>query len=462
MASVHPIGKPENNSERKAIAYFRDNLPDEYHIFHNLELPTHWGLPYEYDLIIVGEYAVYSVEVKGYQGEIKGNAQEWELESGAIIKSPIPLANKKAKIVADRLRRYSLSLDNVWVQSLIVLTDDKVRIKVNDEQATIGERANRVLHLDEAVIYMGNPNSLPISPTAITGYTTQICDALSHQFRARQGKKKIGDFEVEQVINQNQLYTTLLGRHTLIDTRRRFTLKMYSFNVYSKPETRKKHERWMFRDVNALLWMESHPNIVQTFLPFPWEHNKYVLPVAWVDGYSLRGLLDGRTQLDLARKIEIVRQICKGLHHCHQHGVIHRDLRPDNIIVPHTGPIKLVNFDCARMEGSNMQTIATRIGRHLDERYIAPEVWPNVSAASPASDIYAAGIILFELLTGEPPYQKIRDLSANKGLPRLPTEVNSQLPSDVDQMISLMCAFKPEERISNIDEVLEYLNSMML
>jgi serine/threonine protein kinase len=309
---------------------------------------------------------------------------------------------------------------------------------------------------------MCDPNSLPISPTPITHYTTSICDALFHQFDARQGKKKIGLFEVEQVIGQNQLYTTLLARHTLIDTRRRFTLKMYSFNVYTRPETRKKHEQWMLRDVNTLLWMESNPNLVQTFLPFPWEHNKYVLPVAWVDGYSLRGLLDDGRPMALVRKIDIVRQLCEGLRHCHQHGVIHRDLRPDNIIVPHTGPVKLVNFDCARVEKSDMQTIATRIGRHLDERYIAPEVWQNASAASPASDIYAAGIILFELLTGESPYQKIDSLFANERLPRLPSEVNPQLPNDVDEMVSLMCAFKPKERLSSIDELLEYLDSMSL
>lgn len=462
MAIVHPIGSPENNSERKAIAYFRDNLPDEYHIFHNLELPTDWGLSYEYDLIIVGEYAVYSVEVKGYQGEIKGNAQEWELESGAIIKSPIPLANKKAKIVADRLRHYSLSLNNVWVQSLVVLTDDNIRININDEQATIGQRANRVLHLDEAVTYMCNNRFLPISPKPITRYTKRICDALFSKFQPRPGKKKIGDFEVEQVIGQNQLYTTSLARHALVDTSRLFTLKIYSFDAYSKPETRKKHEQWMLRDVNALFSMGNHENIVQTFLPFAWEHNKYVLPVAWVDGYSLRGLLDDETPMDLDRKIEIVHQVCEGLHHCHQHGVIHRDLRPDNIIVPHTEPVKLVNFDCARMEGSNIKTIATRIGRHLDERYIAPEVWRNPSAASPASDIYAAGIILFELLTGEVPYQRISDLFANEGLPDSPTKVNSQLLPDVDEMVSLMCAFEPKKRIKTIDEVLVYLDSMNL
>ena len=92
MAVVHAIGMPENDSERKAIDFMAKHLPDEsYIIFHNLELPAQSGLPYEYDLIIVGEYAVYVVEIKGYRGRIRGNALEWELRSGAIYRSPFPL-----------------------------------------------------------------------------------------------------------------------------------------------------------------------------------------------------------------------------------------------------------------------------------------------------------------------------------------------------------------------------------
>ena len=75
MAIVHAVGLPENDSERKAVSYLADHLPgDDYIIFHNLELPNERGLPYEYDVIVVGEYAVYVIEVKGYQGRIRGNA----------------------------------------------------------------------------------------------------------------------------------------------------------------------------------------------------------------------------------------------------------------------------------------------------------------------------------------------------------------------------------------------------
>src|SRR6266702_1448736 len=127
---------PENDSERKAIEFMVKRLPDNmYVIFHNLELPAPSGLPYEYDMIIVGEYAVYVVEVKGYRGRIRGNALEWELESGAINSSPLPLLNKKAKVVASRLIRHSPLLQNVWVQPLILLTDVLLQLNLDTDLA---------------------------------------------------------------------------------------------------------------------------------------------------------------------------------------------------------------------------------------------------------------------------------------------------------------------------------------
>ncbi len=452
MAIVHAVGLPENNSERKAIKYLADHLPgDQFVIFHNLELPTSSGLPYEYDLIVVGEYAVYTLEVKGYRGLIRGNASEWQLESGAVYKSPIPLANKKSKVVGSRLARYNPSLKQVFVWSLIVLTDDKARIRLNDAQA------DRVLHLNQTVDYILHPERLPVRPNSIIRLTDQICEAIFNQFQPLHRRNEIGDYRVLETVGKNNLYTTLLAEHRLIQTQNRFTLKVYSLNLYASAETRKKHKEWILRDSNALLQLAHHPNIVKAYLPFPWQDNQIVLPVEWVDGYSLRGLLDAGAEMTFSRKVDIVCQVGEALIYAHNKGVIHRDVKPDNIIIPDSGPIKLVNFDCAHVEGDNLQTIATRIGRRLDERYIAPEVWQDAGSASPISDMYAMGIILFELLTGQPPYQKIKDIFVVQGLPQRPSHIKSNLPDEVDEIISQMCAFEPEARYASLTDALEDL-----
>ena len=93
----------------------------------------------------------------------------------------------------------------------------------------------------------------------------------------------------------------------------------------------------------------------------------------------------------------------------------------------------------------------------MDQRYVAPEVGLDPRAASSASDLYSAGIILFELLMGRPPYEKIREVIAASGLPSMPTQIDPNLPSDVDEVVSRMCAFLPQDRYGDLAQVVEDL-----
>ena len=124
MAIIHRIGTPENDSEARAIKRFGKDLPDDCFVFHNFEVTTGRGLPYEYDIAVLTPHALYHVEVKGYHGEIRGNPMQWIFENGGVFPSPIPLANKKTKILAGKLKQYSHRLDGVFVETLILLTED--------------------------------------------------------------------------------------------------------------------------------------------------------------------------------------------------------------------------------------------------------------------------------------------------------------------------------------------------
>ena len=446
MAIVRSIGLPENDSERKAINYLRDSLPDDYWIFTNLELPNRGGLPYEYDLIVIGEYAVYYIEVKGYRGTIKGNAYEWELDLGVVYKSPIPLANKKARVIASRLKNYMPRLEKVWVQSaLILLTDDNVKVRLNDPQS------DRVLHLKEIKDYLLDPGQLQVSTGTIGALKSAIVDAIMGQFKPLHRSHEIGDYRVLETVSKNNLYTSLLAEHKLLQSNRQFLLKVYSFNLYDSIESQAKQRNWIMRDATALMLLERHENIVQAYPPFAWLDNQIVLPVAWVDGYSLRGVMAENGRLTFQNALNKALQLLQALKLCHANGIVHRDIRPENVITPKNGPLKLVNFDCAHFEEGNLRTIATRVGKHLDERYVAPEVWDNPGSAIPASDVYALGVVLFEMLVGKAPYQNIREAYEKKSLPSLPTGVISSLPKEVDEIVSGMCAFNASDRTSVAD-----------
>lgn len=138
---------------------------------------------------MVAPHAVYHVEVKGYRGEIRGNAHQWTFENGAVQPSPIPLANKKTKILAGRLKRAG-RLDGVFVDTMILLTDDNARPRLKDDQA------GRVVRLADAADYLSDPKRLPVSTDDITRLHNPICEALFGT--ARPGKKvqRIGLYDV--------------------------------------------------------------------------------------------------------------------------------------------------------------------------------------------------------------------------------------------------------------------------
>lgn len=85
MAIIHRIGMPENDSESRAIKRLGKALPSNYFVFHNFEVTTGRGLPYEYDMAVLSPYALYHLEVKGYHGEIRGNAQPSSATRGVPI-----------------------------------------------------------------------------------------------------------------------------------------------------------------------------------------------------------------------------------------------------------------------------------------------------------------------------------------------------------------------------------------
>ena len=211
MAIIHRIGTPENDSEAKAIKRLGKDLPDDYFVFHNFEVTTGRGLPYEYDIAVLTPHALYHVEVKGYHGAIRGNPLQWVFENGGVYPSPIPLANKKSKVLAGKLRQYSHRLDEVFVETLILLTDDHARIKLNDDQA------GRVVHLNDAIDRLSEPRYLPVSTGNVTALADMVCEAL---FTTRPAKKvqQIGLYDIVEKLDQDDRFTVFLAKHRFIQT----------------------------------------------------------------------------------------------------------------------------------------------------------------------------------------------------------------------------------------------------
>jgi serine/threonine protein kinase len=464
MAIIHRIGSPENDSEARAIKRFGKDLPDGYFVFHNFELTTGRGLPYEYDIAVLTPHALYHLEVKGYYGEIRGNPLQWIFENGSVYPSPIPLANKKTKILAGKLKQHSHRLEEVFVDTLILLTEDRARAKLNDDQA------GRVVHLRDALDRLSDPRYLPVSTGNVAALHDMICEAL-FTTRPAQKVQRIGLYDIVQKLDQDDRFTTFLARHRYIHTQPLTVLKVYHFDLYSPAEEKQYRLREIFHGQDGMRLLGAHPNLVRTGDMFASSDDSFVEPTEHVEGGQILEVLLGEhceRSLTWEERTQIIKGVANGLAHAHRQGVIHRDVRPRNILVGPRGVVKLGNFDLAYIPDAPNLSIANSVQAHFDRRYVAPAVWQNPRDVVPASDVYSLGLVFYQLITGHPPRHDVEAVLAGKG-PAIDTELLiAELsrngspsfmsdPAGAMEVIGRMCAPQRSDRYATLAEAMEDL-----
>jgi hypothetical protein len=464
MAIVHRIGTPETDSEARAIKRFSKDLPDDCFVFHNFELTTGRGLPYEYDIAVLTPHALYHVEVKGYHGEIRGNPLQWIFENGAVYPSPIPLANKKTKILAGKLKQYSHRLEEVFVETLIVLTEDRARARLNDDQA------GRVIHLRDAVDRLSDPRHLPVSTGNVLAVHDLVCEAL-FTTRPAQRVERIGLYDIVEKLGQDDRFTTFLARHRFIHTQPVTVLKVYHLDLYAPAEEKQYRLSEIFHGQDGMRLLGVHPNLVRTGDMFAWSDDSFVEPTEYVEGGQLLEVLLGEHReraLTWEEKTQIIKGVAGGLAHAHRHGVIHRDVRPLNIVVGPRGVVKLGNFDLAYIPDAPNLSIAHSVRAHFDRRYVAPAVWEDPRDVVPGSDVYSLGLVFYQLITGQPPLHDVEAVLAGKGpaididlltakLSRRGSPDFMSDPAGAAEVIGRMCAPERSERYATMAEVMEDL-----
>ncbi|HEY2436534.1 MAG TPA: protein kinase, partial [Solirubrobacteraceae bacterium] len=146
-----------------------------------------------------------------------------------------------------------------------------------------------------------------------------------------------------------------------------------------------------------------HPNIVQVFdFGFDDSHHQHFIVMEHVPGHSCAELLRDLGRLDVERGVEIVSQACRGLDYAHRNGVVHRDVKPGNLLVSEADVVKLADFGIAR---ATDQSSITQVGSVLGTAaYLAPEQ-ARGEDAGPQADLYSLGVVTYQLLSGRLPYE---------------------------------------------------------
>ena len=176
----------------------------------------------------------------------------------------------------------------------------------------------------------------------------------------------------------------------------------------------------------------------------------------FVNGHTLKDVLAAEQRLQPRRALEITADICAALEFSHRHGIIHRDVKPGNVMVTTTGQVKVMDFGIARDLASGATTMTQTSAVIGTAQYLSPEQ-ARGEAVDARSDVYAAGCVLFELLCGHPPfigdspvavaYQHVRED------PRAPSELNPDVTPDIDAVVLKALSKNPANRYQSAAEM---------
>ncbi len=269
---------------------------------------------------------------------------------------------------------------------------------------------------------------------------------------------KIGNYEIVEELGHGAMGEV----YKATDTRmfgRTVALKILSERLSKNDQARTRFEREI--EVVAKF---NHPNIVTVYDWGEHEGRAYFV-MEFIDGVSLSALLLDRDRLKFDDQVEIGRQLCDAVQYFHNHGVVHRDIKPPNIMITESGGqrhTKLVDFGIVHVAKSELTTAQTQPGTFS---YMSPEQLSNEEVGT-GSDLFSVGIVLYEMFTGRHPFDAPSDpLTVSLILKEDPVPMKQHLPAlpgTLDNVVLKLLEKDPGQRTTAAAEVSKSLNEVLL
>jgi serine/threonine-protein kinase len=261
-----------------------------------------------------------------------------------------------------------------------------------------------------------------------------------------------GRYQIEQLLGEGGMARVYLGRDLRLQ--RPVAIKIPHPHLMTDPDFLAR-----FRHEAHAAAMVSHPNLVDIY-DVGQDGDRHYIVMEYVAGVTLKQLINREAPFAIPRAVRIGEQIARGLHAAHCAGLIHRDIKPQNIIVTDDGQVRITDFGVAK---SHLSTAMTETGITLGTAdYIAPEQAQG-RPATPQSDIYAVGIVLYEMLTGRLPFTGDNPVAVvMKHIsepPPPPRRYNSHIPAALEAIILRALAKDPAQRQRTALELAEELHN---
>lgn len=347
MARLIKVGEYENDSEVWAAQYLRERLPDEYLILTNVDVYTENGSRLECDQIIIGLYAVYVVEVKGYTGKVTAGKDLWTFDtshrpySSAFVKK----TRDKAIILRDRMKRRIAAVDlhAPWTQYVIFVTGDRgtnIELEVENPSEPICDPNNIIERLTRPELLTGAHYFGPLSEDQIAVAEREIA--------AIEELKRIplqwGAFSEVKFLTNDGPYQISKGTWAVGDFRQEFVLRVLEKSSGRDRATYTQYLNGLVEEASIYRELAGVPGVPYV-VPLQEDDERVVFAISWPRGCPLASIDPAALSID--QRIGILRSLASTLGMVHERGMVHGRLDPDWIYVTDGGEIQILNFSAS-------------------------------------------------------------------------------------------------------------------
>ena len=230
--------------------------------------------------------------------------------------------------------------------------------------------------------------------------------------------------------------------------------RLVAIKILKDEFARDEEFRRRFHAEGEAMAMLSHPNIVQVYDVSTSESANYIV-MELIDGISLKQYMEKKGVLNWKETLHFSMQIAKGLEHAHSRGIVHRDIKPHNVMVLKNGSVKVMDFGIARVMNKSNTLTKEALG---SVHYISPEQAKGGHTDN-RSDIYSLSVVMYEMMTGRPPYDGESAVAVaiqhiNGGAP-MPSTLNPNIPGGLEQIIMKGMALEVRDRYASATEMLQ-------
>lgn len=373
---------------------------------------------YEYDIILVTHTGIYVVELKHWSGHIRVSPYNWLINGTHFRNDPHKNNSFKCKILKGIYQHHFRTYPDVWVESVVVLTNPEATVEGANAP---GPAAEQDIHnltfasISDFVTYLKKRERSASERLLDDKQINAIVNYLNSLNNPRHSVKySVPGYETLEYISQKPECIELIARPVDGRAKGLNRFRVFRTPLQAAPEEKERFLKKAYNTLNAVSQIGDHPHIHKVWV-IKNEDGDIIEGSDWSETGTLRDLIrQQKGAFPLDKALKICRGIALALKTAHQIDVIHRAVKPENILMMNDIP-KLMNFDLAYQIEEDRVTVMPDVSVLKDDGYLAPEILVGKDIDE-GTDFFSLGVIAYEMLTGAKPFASVRKFMAEGGV----------------------------------------------